>query len=67
MSTILICGYYGDGNTGDEAILSAMLADLRKQRRNLEFIVVSIRPNETAIQHHVRAIPWTDVPAILDS
>lgn len=67
MPTILICGYYGDGNTGDEAILSAMLADLRKQRRNLEFIVVSIRPNETAIQHHVRAIPWTDIPAILDA
>ena len=46
--TILIAGYYGFGNVGDEAILTAMLADLRGRREDLECIVVSGNPNETA-------------------
>jgi len=66
-NTILIAGYYGFGNTGDEAILSAIINSLRKQRNNLEFIVVSGRPEETARQQDVRSILWTDIPAILDA
>jgi len=33
---------------GDEAILTAMLADLRERREDLECIVVSGNPTETA-------------------
>jgi hypothetical protein len=46
--TILIAGYYGYGNAGDEATLSAMLADLHGRGEDLEYIVVSGNPPETA-------------------
>jgi polysaccharide pyruvyl transferase CsaB len=65
--TILIAGYYGFGNTGDEAILGALLSDLKERRPNLEFIVVSGDPAKTAAQRGVRSILWTDMPAIMEA
>jgi len=62
---ILIAGYYGFENVGDEAILSAILTDLRKQRQNLEFIVISSNPEKTASLHHVRSVHWKDINALL--
>ena len=64
---ILIAGYYGFGNTGDEAILAAMLRDLRRRRPGLDCVVVSGDPAETAARHGVRSLLWTDVPAILEA
>ena len=64
---ILIAGYYGFGNTGDEAILAAMLRDLRSRRPGLDCVVVSGDPAETAARHGVRSLLWTDVPAILEA
>jgi polysaccharide pyruvyl transferase CsaB len=66
-STVLIAGYYGFGNTGDEAILAAMLSDLRRRRPDLECAVVSGDPADTAARHGVRSLLWTDVPAILEA
>ena len=51
--TILISGYYGNGNTGDEAILSAMIEDLRTLIPEVEIVVVSGNPEETKTHHHV--------------
>lgn len=67
MPRILIGGYYGFGNTGDEAILSAMLNDLRSLQPELEFIVLSGNPGETAAHYNVEAIPWSDIPALLEA
>ncbi len=39
--TILLAGYYGFGNAGDEAILSAIISDLRALRSDLKMTVVS--------------------------
>ena len=64
---LLISGYYGYANTGDEAILTTMLRDLRARRRDLEFIVVSGDPEQTAATYGVRAIAANDIPAILDA
>ena len=64
---ILIAGYYGFENAGDEAILSAMLADFRRQRSALEFIVVSSNPTETAALYNVRSVHWKDINALLDA
>lgn len=63
----LIAGYYGFGNAGDEAILSAILAELRKRHANLEFIVVSANPGETMANHNARSVHWKDVDALLNA
>ena len=64
---ILIAGYYGFGNTGDETILTAMLADLRKQRQDLDYTVISGDPGSTSIKYRVKSILWTDTVGILDA
>ena len=64
---ILIAGYYGFENAGDEAILSAMLADFRRQRSALEFIVVSSNPTETAALYNVQSVHWKDINGLLDA
>jgi polysaccharide pyruvyl transferase CsaB len=64
---ILIAGYYGFENVGDEAILSAILADLRRQRGNLDFIVISSNPERTQAEHGVRAVHWKDINALLEA
>ncbi|MFN2305227.1 MAG: polysaccharide pyruvyl transferase CsaB, partial [Anaerolineales bacterium] len=64
MPTILICGYYGAGNLGDEAILSAMLSDLREQRNDLDFIVLSFNPGETASRYRVQSILYKDLAGL---
>jgi len=51
---ILIAGYYGAGNTGDEAILSGMLTALRAEGIE-EITVISRNPEETANLHGVRS------------
>ncbi len=61
---ILIAGYYGFKNTGDEAILSSMLASMRKEREDITFIVISGNPLETEKNHRVQAIHWQNVQQI---
>jgi len=65
MDNILIGGYYGAENLGDEAILECMLKDLRALRSGLDFFVTSWDPAETRKQHKVNAIHWKDLPEIL--
>ena len=45
---ILICGAYGKGNSGDDAILSAMVGQLRKQDPDIPIYVTSRSPKQTA-------------------
>jgi polysaccharide pyruvyl transferase CsaB len=61
---ILIAGYYGFGNAGDEAILAALIAGLRALRPDLELIVASGDPAATASAHGVRAVHRDDLPAV---
>ena len=62
--TILVAGYYGFGNTGDEAILQAILEGLRESSPGASPIVVSGNPASTTAQHRVDAVEWRDVGAI---
>ncbi|MBL8063906.1 MAG: polysaccharide pyruvyl transferase family protein [Anaerolineales bacterium] len=64
MKTILIGGYYGAGNLGDEAILQALLRAFRARRNDLRFNVVSHDPKLTELQHQVQAVYWRDIPAL---
>jgi polysaccharide pyruvyl transferase CsaB len=67
MPTILIGGYYGAGNLGDEAILASMLGDLRSRRSDLSFIITSWNPEKTAREFNVEAIRWKDINGLLDA
>ena len=58
-NTILVIGYYGAGNVGDEAVLTAMVNGLRSGRRNLKLIVPGEDPEKLASRHDVESFePW---------
>ena len=57
---IVISGYYGSGNGGDEAMLYAILAGLREKDSELNIVVISSNPEETAKKHNVKSVFWLD-------
>ncbi len=60
--TIGVLGSYGGRNLGDEAILTGLLADLRRQEPMARIIVFSRNPAHTALAHpDVEAVPWEGV------
>ncbi len=59
---ILICGAYGLGNAGDEAILTAILGQVRRAAPEAEITVLSRNPEETAAQYGVKALYMFDFP-----
>ena len=52
---IIICGAYGRGNAGDDAILLAILTELRAIDPDLSFRVLSRSPSETRMTYRVNA------------
>ncbi len=63
--TVLISGYYGFSNTGDEAILAVILEQLRERLgAGTRFQVISGSPEVTAAIYQVEAISWRDTAAI---
>lgn len=61
----LICGAYGLGNSGDDAILQAILQQVRTLVPNEDITVLSRNPKETAAAHGVRALHMFNVPGFL--
>jgi len=57
MPGLVISGYYGFGNTGDEAILSALVAELRRRLGPVPITVLSAHPSATAQHYQVAAAP----------
>jgi polysaccharide pyruvyl transferase CsaB len=51
-----LCGAYGMGNVGDEAILTAILAEIREVDADVPVWVFSRRPKQTAGAHRVRSV-----------
>ena len=64
-SDAVIIGYYGYRNLGDEAVLEGLLRLLRQELRMGDVVVVSGDPKSTQDTHGVRAVDWTDAPAVL--
>ena len=52
---VLICGAYGFGNAGDEAILEAIISEMRRIDPNMPVTVLSRRPKETRRLYGVNA------------
>lgn len=55
MYNILISGYYGFNNIGDESILRTVIDNLREKLRGVEITVLSQDPARTAEKYGVRA------------
>ena len=53
---VLICGAYGRGNAGDDAILEAIVREVRSIDQDLPIWVLSRKPKETRLQYRVNAI-----------
>jgi polysaccharide pyruvyl transferase CsaB len=54
---VVISGYYGFGNAGDEAVLSAILTALRERLPGARITVLSADPAATRRTHNVNAVP----------
>lgn len=62
---VVIAGYYGFGNVGDEAVLTAMLTDLQEVSPGVKFTVLSEEPAETVARYGVKALKWRDLASVL--
>ena len=64
MSRIVVSGYYGSKNAGDEAMLAAMLEVLSDLDPKLHITVISADPEDTRQRHGVEAVSWLSMPDI---
>lgn len=62
--TIVIAGYYGFGNTGDELILDAMIQDFRGVIPDVNIVVLSGKPRQTASRYQVGSVSWMNISQI---
>ena len=56
MKRILISGYYGFNNIGDEAILRLMIDNLRAQLPDIDLTILSHNPEDTAGRYGVHSV-----------
>ncbi|SMB88453.1 Polysaccharide pyruvyl transferase [Desulfonispora thiosulfatigenes DSM 11270] len=56
MKKVILSGYYGFNNAGDEAVLYSIIAALRGLDENLEITVLSNNPEHTIKAYQVKAI-----------
>lgn len=61
---VVISGYYGFDNAGDEAVLAAILAGLRRECPTVHPVVLSGNPARTAARHGVEAVPRLSLAAV---
>ena len=68
MKRLLLSGYYGYGNAGDEAVLAGLVAGFRATSAELDLTALSGNPAETRTLHGIHAVdryrPSALLPAI---
>lgn len=67
MSKIVISGYYGFANAGDEAMLTAIVKALRSKDASVNLTVISGNPEATAARHCVASIHRFNPLAIISA
>ena len=67
MKTVVISGYYGYENIGDEALLAAIVGALKTEIADLHVIVLSARPDETAGRYGVESVSRINVGAVFSA
>jgi polysaccharide pyruvyl transferase CsaB len=65
MKKIVISGYYGFNNLGDEAVLAGITSLLKKKNNNLKITVLSASPEKTAELYNVNAVNRNSIIKIL--
>ena len=60
MYRVLVSGYYGFGNAGDEAILMAIVESIKKLNKDIEITALSAAPEKTLDMHGIRAVTRTN-------
>lgn len=60
---VIICGAYGMGNAGDDAILEAIVGEMREIDPFMPITALSRRPAETKIKYSVNSVHMFDIPA----
>lgn len=53
---VVLSGYYGFDNAGDEALLSAITSSLKAKKPDIEFTVFSGNPHRTSFLHDIPAV-----------
>ncbi|MGE5405455.1 MAG: polysaccharide pyruvyl transferase CsaB, partial [Candidatus Saccharibacteria bacterium] len=53
---VVLSGYYGFDNAGDEALLTAITSALRSYEESIDFTVLSGNPRRTEVLHGLRAV-----------
>jgi polysaccharide pyruvyl transferase CsaB len=61
---VLLSGYYGFGNLGDEALLEVIVDRIRRRLPQVQLDVLSATPRETAAQFGVDATPRWEMRAV---
>ena len=61
---VLICGYYGYGNTGDETLLSTITKELRKRDPALRICALSADPEQTRVYNMIDAVHRFDLAKV---
>ncbi|MCL2873810.1 MAG: polysaccharide pyruvyl transferase CsaB [Defluviitaleaceae bacterium] len=67
MFDVMMSGYYGFNNSGDDAILSAIIDRLRSQKPDIRIVVLSRTPKTTAEIHDVTSINRLNIFKIIKS
>ncbi len=62
---IVICGAYGRGNAGDDAILSGIVQEMRAFDPDRSITVMSRRPSETKLLYRTGAVYTFNLPVIM--
>lgn len=67
MNRIVVSGYYGSKNAGDEAMLAAMIEVLSDLDPQVNITVISADPEDTEKRHGVRAVSWLSMGDIVSA
>lgn len=62
---ILISGYYGFKNSGDDALLQAIINDLKRYKKSPNIVVLSANPNETEECYRVKSVSRVNIFKII--
>lgn len=60
---VVICGAYGRGNAGDDAILEAILQEMRSIDPDMPALVLSKAPKSTRLTYRVPSVSRMNIPA----